>query len=99
MKYYSELTKTLYNTPEDLKKAEDTIKERQQKELQLKADRAKRAKEVTDAYEKYCELKDKFIADYGSFHMTYSKKKDADGHDEVSCAVSELLDNILNFLN
>lgn len=70
MKFYSELTKKLYDTKEDLQKAEIEI-------TKSKADRAERAKEVTEAIKKANEaqkeankLLSDFVHDYGSFKTT-----------------------------
>lgn len=70
MKFYSELTKKLYDTQEDLQKAEIAI-------TKSKADRAERAKEVekalkeaTEASKKANKLLQDFVKDYGSFKTT-----------------------------
>ena len=89
MKYYSELTKTLYDTKEDLIKAETEL-------TKTKAQRADRAKEVTEALKaanvatkKANELLSAFVKDYGSFKTTI---KDADVSPESFWSV---LDNFL----
>ena len=83
MKYYSEvLNKTFDSETECLeaetKYTEKKAKEEKQKEL-VNAKRKERAKEVEAAYDavlevqkKYAELRNKFIQDYGSWHMTIS---------------------------
>ena len=70
MKYYSELTKDLYDSKEDLIAAEAEL-------TKAKADRAERAKEVTDAIKlanektkEANELLREFVKDYGSFKTT-----------------------------
>lgn len=70
MKYYSEITKNLYDTKEDLVKAEVEA-------TKAKTDRAERAKEVTEALKKANEatkvankLLSDFVKDYGSFKTT-----------------------------
>ena len=81
MKYFSEKTKKFYDDAPACEAAEKAFDEEQAKiaaEKQLLADtRKERAKEVEDAYiaskeadKKYIELRNKFIKDYGSFHMT-----------------------------
>lgn len=82
MKYYSELTKQLYDTKEDLQKAEVEI-------TKSKADRAERAKEVTEAIKaaneanrKANKLLEKFVKDYGSFKTTI-KDEDVDGREST----------------
>ena len=83
MKYYSEITKKLYGTPEALKEDETKVTtaeaEKKAAEEKKKAERTARAKEVEaafkaemEAHNKYIELRNKFIKDYGSFHMSYT---------------------------
>ena len=70
MKYYSELTKQLYDTKEALQKAEI-------EQTKAKANRAERAKEVKQAYEAAIEANKKarkllndFTKDYGCYYTT-----------------------------
>ena len=70
MKFYSELTKKLYDTQEELTKAEVEV-------TKSKADRAERAKEVNEALKVASEAQKKankllsdFVKDYGSFKTT-----------------------------
>ena len=83
MKYVSEITNLIYDSAEDCQAAEKEYLDKQAKataEKEKKAnERAKRAKEVEKAYEavvnankEYKKILDSFIADYGSFHMTYT---------------------------
>ena len=81
MKYYSDETKLLYNTEEDLIAAEKAVAIQKQKQEQLKKEKSTRAKEVEDAFkavdeaQKHAyELLNAFTKDYGSFHMTWSDK-------------------------
>lgn len=77
MKYYSELTKKLYDTKQELTKAEVEI-------TKAKSDRAEKAKEVTELLKKANEatkvankaLAD-FVKEYGSFKTTI-KGEDVD---------------------
>ena len=82
MKIISEKTKKEYATVEECLAAEaeyDLAVAKQKEEAEKKAEERKnRAKEVEDAYlaareaeKKYLELRNKFVKDYGSFHMTY----------------------------
>lgn len=80
MKFYSELTKQLYDTKEELQKAEVEV-------TKSKADRAERAKEVTEAIKAATEaskkankLLEQFVKDYGSFKTTI-KDEDVKGRD------------------
>ncbi len=75
MKYYSELTKKLYDTKDELTKAEVEL-------TKAKSDRAEKAKEVTEllkaaneATKKANEALREFVKEYGSFKTTI---KDAD---------------------
>ena len=70
MKYFSEITKELYDSKEELVKAEVEA-------TKAKSDRAERAKEVTEAIKaaneatKYAnKLLEEFVKDYGSFKTT-----------------------------
>lgn len=70
MKFYSEITKNLYDTKEDLVKAEVAA-------TKAKSDRAEKAKEVTellkvasDATKKANKALSDFIKEYGSFKTT-----------------------------
>lgn len=81
-RFYSNLTKKLYNSKEEAEKAEDVVKKQTAVEQKKKEERSNRAKEVEEAYKKvledrkhYVDLKNKFIQDYGSFHMTYTDKE------------------------
>jgi hypothetical protein len=87
MKYYSEKLNKFFDNDEACLKAEEAFdKKKADEELRqkkLKEERAARAKEVEEAYKaivdaktKYAELKNKFIADYGSFHQTFNFKTD-----------------------
>lgn len=76
MKIYSEKTNQFYEDVDSCIKAEREHEEKLaelKKEKELKAqNRSTRAKEVEEAYKTYLDLLNKFIEDYGSFHMTYS---------------------------
>ena len=74
MKYYSDLTKKLYDTEKQLKDAEIQI-------TKSKADRAEKAKEVTEALKAANEATEKanklladFVKEYGSFKTTLTDK-------------------------
>lgn len=107
MKYYSQITKKLYDSVTDLTLAENKIKEAETKKLEAekikKAERATRAKEVEAALKASKEasakanklLKD-FTNDYGYFHMSYTTN-DANGNDEELNPFS-FLDIVNSFL-
>lgn len=80
-KFYSELTKKLYDTQEEAEKEEKALEAKNRLELKKKEEKTARAKEIEEAYKKcveanqqYVKLKNAFIKDYGSFHMTYTDK-------------------------
>ena len=95
MKYYSELTKKVYDTEEQLVEAEHKLalvnEEKDKKAAQKKED----AKKVTDAFKNaqdmyenyhtafkvYLDLRNKFIEKYGYWHATYTN---VDGDDDYS---------------
>lgn len=74
MRYYSDTLKKLFETEDELKKAEVEFEEKHALELKKKEERATRAKEVEEAYKKYLDLRAKFVKDYGSYHMTITDK-------------------------
>lgn len=94
MKYVSEITKKAYDTEKECLEAEKIFQEKQEKALIEKkkkdAERSERAKEVEEAYKEaveankaYREKLNKFVRDYGSFHMTYN-------------GTSNLIDDVFN---
>ena len=83
MKFYSEVTKRLYDSQDELttdeRKVATAEAEKKAAEAKKSAERAARAKEVEDAYKaeveahaKYSKLRNQFVDDYGSFHMSYT---------------------------
>ncbi len=87
MTIISEKTGKKYNTPEeclaDEKKFDDELAAKEAKKKELAEQRKTRAKEVEDAYKarikadkNYREKLNKFIDDYGSFHMTFDTEVD-----------------------
>lgn len=86
MKYLSEVTGKTYNSAEDCEIAEKEFlaeKEAAQKAAEEKANaRKERAAEVNEAFKaaeeaknRYIELRNKFVEDYGSYHFTYNTKE------------------------
>lgn len=78
MKYYSDKTKKLYETVEDLNKAEKAYDEAHALEIKKAEMKKARAEEIKnarkaiiEAQNKYNELVNKFIKEYGSYHETY----------------------------
>ena len=85
MKYYSEVLRKTYDSEKECLEAEEKYNEKLQaeekKKKELTEKRKERAKEVEDAYKavqeaqkKYTELRNQFVRDYGSFHMTFTSK-------------------------
>lgn len=83
MKFYSEITKSFYDSAKSCEEAEKeynkALDEKKEKEKALKAKRKARAKELEDAYKaikeaekEYSKLRNQFIKDYGSYHMTFT---------------------------
>ena len=84
MKYYSDKTKQLYESVEQLQKAEVAYDKEQEAALAKQRDRKNRAEEIKKAREvlrnaqkNYQDLVNKFVKDYGSYHETYSKESDS----------------------
>ena len=80
MKYFSEITKKVYDSTEELETAENEVLDEQKAQEEKLAKRAERAKEVEAAYAKAAEAKEQadellneFLKDYGSFHTTVKK--------------------------
>lgn len=75
MKYYSEVTRKIYDTKDELKMAEEkeaaakaerekAIAEKREKEKKLTSEREARAKEVTDAYNALDDVRKKWADEY-----------------------------------
>jgi hypothetical protein len=106
MKFYSELNSKLYDSKEELEKAESAIKEAEAKkkiaEKLKKEERTKRAKEVEEALKavtaaqtKANKLLKEFTKDYGYFHMSYASKEDEKTPNDYNI-VNNLYDLIMN---
>ena len=90
MKYYSEITKNMYNSVEDLQKAEKAMEDRtnERKNAAEKVDKA--YNNMVKARKEYeTELSD-FCEKYGTYHKSIKSNEDFD-----YSAIKELL-NILN---
>jgi chromosome segregation ATPase len=79
MKYYSEKLKKVYDTVEQLQAAETEYDKAhaaeiaKQKERKARAEEINKArKELVDAQDRYNDLINKFVKDYGSYHATYT---------------------------
>ena len=98
MKYYSETLNKVFENEKDCLNAEKEYKakveEEEKRKKELADSRKIRAKEVEDAYhasiaaqKNSLELRDKFVRDYGSWHMTISSPE--------GCSLFDTLFNIL----
>lgn len=87
MKYYSEVLDKMFDDDKALIKAEDehqkAIEEKKAHDQKLADERKARAKEVEDALKeaqaaekKYWELRNKFVKDYGAWHISYKDTSD-----------------------
>lgn len=85
MKYYSEKLNALYDSQIELEEAElaaeKVQKEKEERENKLRTERKARADEIKAALEQietalkgYYDLVQKFVRDYGSFHLTVDEK-------------------------
>lgn len=72
--YKSEVLNKCFDTEEECVKAEQEYEEKNAHIKELNEARADRAKEVTEAYKKYIELRAQFIKDYGSWHATFTER-------------------------
>ena len=84
MKFYSEITKKIYDSEKDCVEAEAAILKQRKAEEEAAAkksqERKARAEAIDASYEKmlaaqkeYSQLVSEFVKDYGSYHKTYSK--------------------------
>lgn len=83
MKYYSDLTKKLYDSEQECAEAEATLLKKRQEEEEATAKKAQerkaRAEAIDASYERlaaaqkeYSQLVSEFVKDYGAYHKTYS---------------------------
>ena len=98
MKYYSEKLKKVYDKVEELDTAEKEYDEAHAAEIAKQKERKARAeeinearKEVIKAQERYDELINKFVKDYGSYHATYTNS------DEALPTVTDLIYKLFGF--
>lgn len=69
-KYYSEKLDRYFDSEDQCMAAEIEYDKKVKEQEDLRAKRADRAREIEDAYKHYLELRDKFVADYGSYHLS-----------------------------
>lgn len=94
--YYSEITDKYYDSVEKLEAAEKKIEDAKKEEKKKAAERKERANEIAKAYEdlkaaqdKYNDLVNKFIDDYGRYNVTYT------GTIKPVADIFDLIDKIL----
>ena len=67
MKFWSELTEQLYNTPEELQEAEEKVRTEAMAAEQYQIDKAMAEKEINELIAKTRELIDNYVEKYGTF--------------------------------
>ena len=98
MKFYSDVTKKLYDTVEDLEAAEKEVELKELKKQELAKQKAARIAEIEAAQKAHADLCDKFIEDYGmnEFLKFVSKELNStlEGHfkeNDVFKAIADML--------
>lgn len=108
MRYYSDVTKKVYNTEKDLildeRKAKEYELQKQEAEKAKKAERTARAKEVekalkdaSEAQTKALALLRKFSKDYGYYHMSVHTNDEDKTEDDNTTKNS--VNSLLNLIN
>ena len=103
MKYYSTVVNRLFDTEQELLRAEKQIADekaaKEAKEKKLKEQRVTRAKEVEAALKEADEAKERannllndFVKDYGYFHTTYTTKRNSNN------AADDFINKLFSFL-
>lgn len=77
MKYYSEITKKMYDTVKDLEKAEKEIKDKNDERKTAAAAVEKAYNELVEARERYSKVLNDFCSKYGAYHQSI-KSTDSD---------------------
>nr|DAM81039.1 MAG TPA: HEMOGLOBIN (SEA CUCUMBER) TRANSPORT [Caudoviricetes sp.] len=80
MRFYSDVCHKLFESQEELEKAEKALAQKNDEEAKKKAERKADADKVQKAhdevfkkYDEYCKLVDEFVKKYGSYHTTIDK--------------------------
>ena len=99
MKFYSDVTKKLYETVEELEAAENEVELKEFKKQELAKQKAARIAEIEAAQKAHTDLCDKFIEDYGmSEFLKYVAKElsfVSEGHfkeNDIFKAISDILE-------
>lgn len=77
MKYYSEVTKKMYDSVRDLEKAEKEIKDKNDERKTAAAAVEKAYNELVEARERYSKVLSDFCSKYGAYHQSI-KSTDSD---------------------
>lgn len=106
MKYYSEKLNKVFDEVEDLKLAEEEYDKKIQEIEAKKAARQTRATEVDAAFKKMVEAREEynkllaqFVADYGSYHKTYTNQDVKNMEDASNKQLINLTDLVNNMIN
>ena len=80
MRYYSDVCHKLFDSQEELQKAEKALTQKSDEESKKKAERKEAADKIQNTYDKIVEdckeyntLVDEFVKKYGSYHKTVTK--------------------------
>lgn len=93
MKYYSEKTKSVYDTVEALQTAEKEFDEKEAEKLKLAEVKKTRAKEVENAYAEYQDVKEKACKEIAEAEDKYIKLRDAFAKDYNGYHMTYVNDN------
>lgn len=99
MKYYSEKTKKIYDSEEELRLDEEKVCEAEKRESAMKKERADAAKIVEEKYEnklkadkEYLDSLNDFCKRFGTYHTTYTSKN-------IPSSNADILSNLLGFVS
>lgn len=70
MKYYSEVTRKMYDTVKDLEKAEKEIRDKNVERKTAAAAVEKAYNELVEARERYSKVLNDFCSEYGAYHQS-----------------------------
>lgn len=91
MKYYSEVTKKMYDTVKDLEEAEKEIKDKNDERKTAAAAVEKAYNELVEARERYSKVLNDFCSKYGAYHQSI-KSTDSDSSWRSLSSLLDLLD-------
>ena len=91
MKFYSEITKKMYDTVKDLEKAEKETKDKNDERKAAAAAVDKAYNDLVAAREKYSKVLNDFCSKYGAYHRSI-KSTDSDASWKSLSSLLDLLD-------